>query len=67
MPTTSTNTGSNYIGLTSKWNYEKEYVDVSMLKYITKSFERSQHPKHIKPLYSPHEHYTIKFIKKGKQ
>ena len=32
--------GRNYIGLTLDWNYDKEYVDVSIPKYIRKLLQR---------------------------
>ena len=61
------NTGSNYIGLTLNWHYNEGYVDISMPQHITKLLDRLKHTKPIKPEYSPHEHYSIKFPKKGER
>ena len=35
-------TGSNYCGLTLEWNYDKEYVDISMSGYLEKILHRLQ-------------------------
>ena len=36
-------TGSNYIGLTIQWEYEKGYVDISMPHYIEKLLQKFHH------------------------
>jgi hypothetical protein len=59
--------GRNYMGLTMDWHYDEGYVDVSMPGYIPKLLKRLQHPTPSKPQYSPHDHYPIKFPKKGEQ
>ena len=37
--------GGSYLGLTIYWNYNGEYVDISMSRYVKKSFDRFQYPK----------------------
>jgi hypothetical protein len=49
-------TGRNYCGLTIDWEYNKQYVDISMPGYIEKVLHKYQHPKPAKPEYSPHDH-----------
>jgi len=40
---------------------------MSMPKYITKLLVRLKRNKPLKPEYSPHEHYPVKFTKKGER
>ena len=47
-------TGSNYLGLTLKWNYDNHTVDISMLGYIQHALNRFQHPTPQRPQHSPH-------------
>ena len=47
--------GTNYLGMTLNWNYDKKYVDVSMPNYIKKVLERLQHPKPARPQFSPQD------------
>ena len=47
--------GTNYLGMTLDWHYDKKYVDVSMPNYITKVLERLQHPKPARPQFSPQD------------
>ena len=35
--------GSSYCGLDLKWNYEQEYVDVSMNGYVKRALHRFNH------------------------
>ena len=49
-------TGSQYIGLTLKWDYEHRKVHISMPGYIQKALEKFQHPKPSRPQNSPHTH-----------
>ena len=49
------------------WNFKEGYVDLSMPKYIPKLLSRLQHPHPPKPEYLPHEHYPVKFSKKGER
>ena len=46
--------GCNYLGLEIEWNYNLEYVDVSMPEYVKKALDRLQHPQPKIPQYSPH-------------
>ena len=36
-------TGSDFCGLHYEWNYEKQYVDISLPLYIQKALQRLQH------------------------
>jgi hypothetical protein len=46
--------GTDYCGLSIKWNYAKGYVDISMPEYIEAMLERLQHPKPKRPQHAPH-------------
>ena len=46
--------GSDYCGLSIKWNYAEKYVDISMPGYIEATLERLQHPKPARPQHAPH-------------
>ena len=46
--------GRNYPGMTIYCNYNRGYVDISIPDYVTKLFERIQHPKPKRPQYAPH-------------
>ena len=48
-------TGSNFCGLTIKWNYPKKYVDISLPGYVTKILKKFNHPLPDKPQYAPHK------------
>ena len=45
-------TGSHYCGLQIYWNYDKQYVDISMPEYIFKALHKFQHPAPKKPQYA---------------
>ena len=60
------NTGENYCGLTIKWNYINEYVDVSMPGYIAKVLHKYQHIPPAKPVHTPHE-YNVPVYGKHRQ
>jgi hypothetical protein len=47
--------GTDYCGLSIKWNYAKKYVNISMPGYIASTLERLQHPKPKQPQYAPHQ------------
>jgi hypothetical protein len=47
--------GTDYCGLSIKWNYAKKYVDISMPGYIASTLERLQHPKPARPQHAPHQ------------
>jgi hypothetical protein len=47
--------GTDYCGLSIKWNYPKKYVDISMPGYIASTLERLQHPKPARPQHAPHQ------------
>ena len=46
--------GHNYLGLTIYWNYNEEYVDISMPEYVKKALDRLQHLKPKISQYTPH-------------
>ena len=48
-------TGTLYCGLTLAWNYDKQYVDVSMPGYIEKTLLRFGHKSPTRPQHSPHQ------------
>ena len=47
-------TGSTYLGLTLKWDYDARTVDISMPGYIERALVRFQHPTPTRPQHSPH-------------
>ena len=51
-------TGSHYCGLQIDWNYDKQYVDISMPGYIAKALHKFKHPTPKKPQYAPHAWLT---------
>jgi hypothetical protein len=46
--------GTDYCGLSIKWNYAKKYVDISMPAYVASTLERLQHPPPNRPRHAPH-------------
>ena len=46
--------GSNYCGLSLKWDYVRRHVDISMPGYISKLLTRLNHPRPPKPVHAPH-------------
>lgn len=46
--------GTKYLGLTLKWDYDQRTVDLSMPGYIQRTLERFQHPLPTRPQHSPH-------------
>lgn len=46
--------GSNYCGLTLKWNYAAGHIDISMPGYVHKQVDRFQHPRPAKAQFAPH-------------
>ena len=48
-------TGQEYCGLHFEWNYDKNYVDVSMPRYVPKLLAKLKHPPPKKPCYSLHD------------
>ncbi len=46
--------GTDYCGLSIKWNYAKRYVDISMPGYIKSTLDRLQHPTPSRPQHAPH-------------
>ena len=59
--------GTHYMGLTMEWNYKEGYVDVSMPNYVPHLLERLNHPPPSKQQYSPHEHNSVRYSKKGER
>ena len=53
--------GNNFLGLTLNWEYEKGYVEISMLNYIQHALQRLQYKTEVYPQYSPHYHASIKY------
>lgn len=47
-------TGSSFCGLTLHWDYNNQFVDVSMPGYVEKKLQKFQHPMPNKPQYAPH-------------
>ena len=47
-------TGEHYCGLTLKWDYQKQFVDISMPGYIEKLLKRLAHPSPKRPVHAPH-------------
>jgi hypothetical protein len=47
--------GSSYLGLTLKWNYEAGYVDISMPTYVSKSLAKFHHSKPTSAQHAPHQ------------
>ena len=47
-------TGKNFLGLKLNWNYDQQYVDISMPNYIEKTLQRLQYTQQVHPQYSPH-------------
>ena len=47
--------GKNYCGLTIDWNYDKEYVYISMPTYINRSLKIFLCPIPKNPYYEPHK------------
>ena len=44
-----------YCGITLKWNYEKEYMDIYMPNYVHKNLIKYGHEKPRKPQHCPYE------------
>jgi len=59
--------GQNFCGLRIEWNYEENYVDISMPNYIKEVLHRFNHPSPTSPQYSPHEHTPIQYGNKKRQ
>ena len=47
-------TGSNYCGLQIDWNYDKEFVDISIPHFVQKALHKFQHKPPTKPQHAPH-------------
>ena len=59
--------GKNFCGLTLDWNYDKQFVDISMPKYIKALLQKLQYKPSKYPQYSPHHYDPIIFGRKGQQ
>ena len=57
--------GKNFCGLKYDWNYNKQFVDVSLPNYVTKSLQRLQHLPPKSPQYSPQYHHPVNYSSKG--
>jgi hypothetical protein len=49
-------TGNRYIGRTLNWNYEKDYVDLSIPDYIARALQHFVHPMPKRPEHAPHDY-----------
>ena len=47
--------GALYCGITLKWNYEQQYVDISMPGYVKNMLARLKHELPKRPQYSPYQ------------
>ena len=52
-------TGENFLGYKLRWNYLKNYVDISMPTYIPNLLKKLNYKPHKNPQYSPHEYVPI--------
>jgi hypothetical protein len=48
-------TGALYCGITLKWDYDNQTVDLSMPGYVQSALVRFQHPDPYRPEYAPHQ------------
>jgi hypothetical protein len=48
--------GTKFLGLTIKWDYDNKTVDISMPGYVEKALQQFQHNKPRKPEHAPHKH-----------
>jgi hypothetical protein len=48
--------GTLFLGMALKWDYENQTVDISMPGYIAKALQRFHHPQPTKPEHSPHRY-----------
>ena len=48
-------TGKHYCGLTLDWDFEQQFVDISMTGYITVLLTRIKHPPPKRPVNAPHK------------
>ena len=46
--------GTNFCGMTLKWDYDNGTVDISMPNYVEKVLQRFEHPKPTTPQHAPH-------------
>lgn len=54
-------TGTHYMGLTLNWNYDKQFVDISIPGYVPKLLQKLLHEPPNKPEYAPHSHQPFNF------
>ena len=54
-------TGGTYLGITIKWDYEKQTCDLSMPGYIKAALHCSQHTILTHSEHSPHQHTKIQY------
>ena len=47
--------GSLYVGINLRWNYEKGYVDASMNGFVQRALKKYNHSQPKKPQHSPHD------------
>jgi hypothetical protein len=55
-----------YCGITLKWNYEKQYVDISMPGYVEKHLLKYKHPNPSKLIHTPWEPAPFRYGKSNK-
>eukprot|EP00804_Cyclotella_cryptica_P024278 CCRYP_012561-RA/>CCRYP_012561-RA protein AED:0.25 eAED:0.27 QI:0/0/0/1/1/1/3/0/611 len=54
-------TGSLYCGISLHWDYNNNFLDISMPGYVNKQLTKYNHPRPKKPVHTPWEPYPIKY------
>jgi len=60
-------TGSTYCGMNLQWNYDQEYVDVTMHDYVDRALAKYNHTPPQRPQHAPHAWLEPKYGKQGPQ
>ena len=55
------------LGYTVDWNYDRDYVDISMPEYIPNVLKRILYKAKASPQYSPREHAAVNWTNKGER
>ena len=56
--------GSKYVGITLKWDYDKRTLDTSVPGYVKGALHELQHPPPTKPQHTPAQARAIQYGKK---
>ena len=59
--------GRDYCGLHFEWEYDREYVDMTMPQYVTKALVRLKHEHTVFPQFTPHQHVPVRYGIKGQR